>query len=80
MMSARSRLADMPILARSVVLGGACAGLVGGVIGFIVGLRAYGPTTWFAVFELGVPSAIAGAVAGLCVGVTTVVIRAVFRH
>jgi hypothetical protein len=40
-------------------------GVIGAIVGLVVGLVAYPPTAWFAVFELGVPAAIAGGVVGL---------------
>jgi riboflavin transporter FmnP len=40
-------------------------GVIGAIVGLVVGLLAYPPTAWFAVFELGVPAAIAGGVVGL---------------
>jgi hypothetical protein len=41
---------------------------VGGVAGLVIGLRAYPPTAWFAVLELGIPAGFAGAVLGLLAG------------
>jgi len=58
----------MPLAMRWATLGAAGAGLVGGVVGLIVGLFAYPPTAWFAVFELGVPAAILGGLIGLLAG------------
>jgi hypothetical protein len=60
----------MPLLGRFVLGGMALAGIVGGVIGLIVGLRVYPPTAWFAVFELGVPAAVVGALLGLVSGLS----------
>jgi len=45
------------------------AGVVGAVVGLIVGLRVRPATAWFAVFELGIPAAIVGAVVGCAAGV-----------
>lgn len=42
--------------------------VIGGIVGLIVGLSAYPPTAWFAVFELGVPAGIACGLIGLVAG------------
>jgi len=65
----------MPLLGRFVLAGMALAGVVGGVVGLIVGLHVYPPTAWFAVFELGVPAAIVGALLGLASGLSVRGIR-----
>ena len=57
-----------PLPARSAVIGATIAGVVGAVVGLIVGLYAYAPTAWFALFELGLPSALVGAALGAAVG------------
>jgi hypothetical protein len=56
------------------LVGAASAGAVGGLVGLIIGLHAYAATAWFAVFELGVPSAIAGGFVGC--GAALIVIAA----
>ncbi|HEY5249462.1 MAG TPA: hypothetical protein VIJ15_13545 [Dermatophilaceae bacterium] len=71
----RTVLRDPPPLARFVVVGAVSLGVVGGIVGLIVGLFAYPPTAWFAVFEVGIPGAIAGAIVGLLVGVVAIRIR-----
>jgi hypothetical protein len=63
-----SELYELPRSARWAIVGAASAGLIGAVIGLIVGLFAYAPTAWFALFELGVPAAIVGGVVGLLAG------------
>ena len=63
-------LASMPRLGRFVVVGSVCAGAVGAVVGLVVGLRVYPPTAWFAIFELGIPAAVAGALLGLASGLS----------
>jgi hypothetical protein len=50
------------------------AGLFGGVGGLVVGLQANPRTAWFAVFELGIPSAILGGIIGLACGLTVYLI------
>lgn len=71
----RTLLRDLPPLARFVVVGAGCLGVVGGIVGLIVGLFAYPSTAWFAVIELGIPAAIVGAVGGLLVGAVASRIR-----
>lgn len=66
----RTALAQMPLLGRFVLVGTILAGTVGGVVGLVVGLRVYPPTAWFAIFELGVPAAIVGALLGLASGLS----------
>ncbi len=58
-------LRGMPLIARWVTVGAASACVVGGIFGLVVGLFAYAPTAWFAVFELGVPAGVAGGIVGL---------------
>jgi len=79
MMSVTSELAHISILSRCVLVGSACAGLVGAFVGLIVGVFAHPPTAWFAVLELGMPSAIAGAAIGLVVGLIALLIRTLRR-
>jgi ABC-type uncharacterized transport system permease subunit len=40
-------------------------GIIGTIVGLIVGLLANPLTAWFAMFELGIPAAIAGGVVSL---------------
>jgi len=56
------------VLLRYAVLGGLLTGVPGCVLGLIVGLNTYPATAWFATVELGIPSALAGAIIGLLVG------------
>jgi hypothetical protein len=57
-----------PLISRCVAIGAVSAGLVGGVVGLLVGLRANPATAWFAIFELGIPSSILGGLVGLASG------------
>lgn len=61
-------LRSEPLPARWAVRGVLLAGLVGGVAGLVVGLDVHPATAWFAIFELGMPSAILGGVLGLASG------------
>ena len=63
-------LAQLPVVRRFVVAGTLLGGGVGGLIGLIVGLRVYPPTAWFAIFELGIPAAVVGAVLDLAAGIS----------
>ncbi|MGZ4452119.1 MAG: hypothetical protein ACXVWW_03890 [Nocardioides sp.] len=58
----------MSILVRSVLIGTALFGTAGAVIGLVLGLRAYVPTAWAAVIEVGLPGALLGALFGLIAG------------
>jgi fructose-specific phosphotransferase system IIC component len=61
-------MAALPLLPRTVLVGALSAGIVGGVLGLIVGLKTYAPTAPFAVVELGLPATVTGAVIGLVTG------------
>ncbi len=50
---------------RFAAIGAASAGVVGAIVGLVVGLYMYAPTAVFAVVELGLPSALVGALVGL---------------
>ena len=67
--SFRSLLAAIPVIALCAVVGSAAAFILGGLVGLVLGLRAYPPTAWVAVFEVGIPAAFCGAVLGFVVGV-----------
>jgi membrane associated rhomboid family serine protease len=60
-------LGELPVLLRYPAVGAAALGLIGGVVGLVLGLRAYAPTAWAAVFEVGIPAALIGALLGLVV-------------
>ncbi|SDJ50209.1 hypothetical protein SAMN05444157_3679 [Frankineae bacterium MT45] len=64
-------LAALPRPTRFAVVGALWFGVVGGVVGLIVGLVVYPPTAVFAVFEIGLPAAVIGALLGLAIGALT---------
>jgi hypothetical protein len=68
MTSSRAHLATLPLVTRFAVVGATACAILGGLMGLILGLRAYPATAWFAVFEGAVPAGIAGAVVGAAVG------------
>lgn len=80
MMSARSQLATMPLVPLFAVVGSVTALMLGGLVGLVLGLRAYPATAWFAVLEVGVPAGIAGAVVGAFVGLLATTVRRFNHH
>jgi membrane associated rhomboid family serine protease len=71
----RKALNDMPLPTRFAVIGALVFGIAGGIAGLILGLRAYPPTAWFAVAEVGLPAAVLGFLAGFVVGVLVLAVR-----
>ena len=61
----------LPSPARQAVGGALILGVVGALAGLILGLIAYPPTAWAAVFEIGIPAAALGLIGGLIVGLIT---------
>ncbi len=66
-------------IGRWILSGAVIAGVLGAVGGLVIGLVAYAPTAWFAVFELGLPCAIAGGAVGALAAGVTVLFRRI-RH
>ena len=54
--------------ARWAVVGAVVLGTVGAAVGLLLGLLAYPPTAWAAIFEVGLPAAVLGAVLGAVAG------------
>lgn len=69
----------VPIIPRLALIGAGCFGAVGALAGLVRGLLAYPPTAWFAVFELGIPAAIAGGGLGSAIALLVVGARRVSR-
>jgi ABC-type uncharacterized transport system permease subunit len=80
MMSARSQLVAKPLVPRFAIVGLTVAGVLGGLVGLVLGLRAHPATAWFAVLEVGVPAAMAGAILGAVVGLLTVAVQKAIHH
>ena len=70
----------MPVVRRFAVVGAAVAGILGGLVGLVLGLRAHPATAWFAVVEVGVPGAIVGAVLGALAGLVAVSVHRMTHH
>jgi hypothetical protein len=73
-------LRSVPLIARWVIVGAASASVIGGISGLFVGLSAYAPTAWFAVFELGVPAGVAGGFIGLVAAMILTIGNRIKRH
>ena len=56
------------------------AGAAGVIAGLVVGLEVHPATAWAAMFELGVPAAVVGAVVGFLVGCTSALVKRSQRH
>jgi hypothetical protein len=61
-------IVELPLPLRFAATGGLALGALGCVTGLVIGLRVYAPTAWAATFEIGIPSALLGAVLGLAAG------------
>ena len=61
---------------RWAAIGLVSALILGGTVGLVVGLDANSSTAWFAVFEVGLPSAVLGGLLGLVSGTIATGIRA----
>ena len=55
-------------LGRWTRIGAVVGGAIGGIVGLVVGLEVNPATAWFAVFEVGIPCAMAGALLGCVLG------------
>jgi hypothetical protein len=65
-----------PLPTRWAGIGIVSAFIMGGTVGLVVGLDANPSTAWFAVFEVGIPSAMIGGLVGLVSGTITTGLRA----
>ena len=64
----RRALGELPIPLRHTVIGAVALGVAGAIVGLAIGLWTYVPTAWAAIFEVGIPAALLGAVLGLVIG------------
>jgi hypothetical protein len=70
-------LIEEPSPGRYARVGATVVGGAGAIVGLVVGLHVYAATAWFAMFEIGVPAAIAGGAVGAVLGCAGVVVN---RH
>ena len=75
LMRAPGPFVDLPLPIRFAVLGALALGALGATIGLVVGLNVYAPTAWAATLEIGVPSALLGAILGLAAGSVRLLVR-----
>ena len=80
MTSVWSRVSALPVVQRCALVGSAAALVLGGLLGLVLGLRAYPATAWFAVLEVGVPATIAGALLGTLVGLAAGAVQRISDH
>jgi hypothetical protein len=73
-------LRAQPLPRSCALVGMILAGGAGAITGLVVGLHVYAATAWFAVFELGVPAAVAGAAVGFLLGCAVSVANRPRRH
>jgi ABC-type uncharacterized transport system permease subunit len=79
-MTSRAHLATLSPVTRYAVVGATACAILGGLVGLLLGLRAYPATAWFAVFEVGVPAGIVGAAVGALVGLLAVTVQRISNH
>jgi hypothetical protein len=70
---------DLPTPLKYAVASAAGFSLLGGIVGLVVGLLANPMTSWFAVFELGIPAGVLGALLGFVAGSVVYCIRRFLR-
>ncbi len=63
-----SKLRAQPSPGGCALVGMMLAGGVGAIVGLVVGLHVYAATAWAAMFEVGIPAAVAGGTVGLLLG------------
>lgn len=75
MNSLRSYLHSLPVRERFTFAFTALFAGAGALVGLVRGLEVYPPTAAFAVFEVGVPAALVGAVLGSASGTVALAVR-----
>ena len=68
-------LRSVPRPVAGAILGAGVFAVGGGIVGLVLGLNAYPPTAWFAVLEVGIPSAIIGGMLGLVAGLASMIVK-----
>ena len=61
-------LDNLSVTVRFAIFGGGAFLILGACVGLVVGLFVYPPTAVFALFEVGIPSGIVGAIGGFLAG------------
>ena len=69
----------IPSPPRWMATGAIVLGVLGGITGLIIGLIVYPPTAWAALFELGIPAAMAGTILGIAVDLVVLLSRRLRR-
>ena len=67
-MSVPAAIVELPLPVRYARWGALALGAAGCVVGLVIGLDVHAATAWAATFEVGLPSAVLGALAGLAAG------------
>jgi len=73
--SVQSALSALPLPVRWLLVTAVAFGIVGGIVGLVLGLRASPSTAWFAVLEVGTPAGCLGAVLGVMLGSLVALLR-----
>jgi hypothetical protein len=64
-----------PVISRLTAIGAIALGIAGAIAGLWIGLVTNPRTAWFALFELGAPASILGALVGFICGAIALVVR-----
>jgi hypothetical protein len=75
-----AELRTLPSPMRYASVGVVVAGVAGAIGGLVIGLHVHAATAWFAMFEVGLPAAIAGGTVGFLAGCTIELANRCKRH